>query len=294
MKHRRNASSRSAGFTPKQIAVLILFALLGSATLFLAGYVLLAGNPAAPSATLAAQSEPGNASLPPTWTAPAVQETRPAAAPIPVQNMPPLPASCAQSGSSFRQGTVRRVIDGSTIEVQDGENVLLVGYAGIEVLQANDPTGGSQEQPAARKARELLEGQPVVLVKDVSEQDSAGRLLRYVFSGSWFVNFELARQGLAAVSSSSPDQACAAFLKQAEQQARAEGLGIWQKTPVPTRTFVPFVTLDPNQNACDCSIKHLCSDFKTRAEAQACLNLCNDYSSKLDEDRDGIACEDLP
>jgi endonuclease YncB( thermonuclease family) len=291
MKRQRNASRRSAALTPRQIVILIVFALSGSAALFLAGYGLL-GN--APVATRQPQAEPGNASLFPTWTAPARQATHPAPAPTQTQNMPPLPASCAQSGSSFRQGTVLRVIDGSTIQVQDGENVLLVGYAGIEVPQANDPTGSPKDQPAARKARDLLEGKPVVLVKDVSEQDSAGRLLRYVFSGSQFINYELARQGLAEVSSNSPDQTCAAFLKQAEQQARVEGLGIWQSTPVPTRTFVPFVTLDPNQNACDCSIKHLCSDFRTHAEAQACLNLCNDYSSKLDEDRDGIACEDLP
>ena len=65
------------------------------------------------------------------------------------------------------------------------------------------------EQAAAQKARELIEGQPVVLVKDVTERDSAGRLLRYVFSGSRFVNFELAREGLATVLSNSPDSACA-------------------------------------------------------------------------------------
>ena len=292
MKHRSNAAHPKPGFSPQQIVVLILFAVLGFSTLTLAGYVLLAGNPAAPSATRVAQVGPDSPTLPPTWTAAPRTETPPASTPVPALAMPALPASCAQAGTGYQQGTVKHVVDGRTIEVQDGENVLRVGYAGIEIPHT-EPASAA-EQAAAQKARELIEGQPVVLVKDVTEQDSAGRVLRYVFSGSRFINFELARGGFATVLSNSPDKACAIFLAQAEQQARVEGLGIWQNTPVPTRTFVPFVTLDPNKTACSCSKRTLCSDFQTHAAAQACLNICNDYSSKLDEDRDGIACENLP
>lgn len=279
------ARSHQRGFTPQQIVILILFAVTCTAILAATGYWLFSGGLDAPSASISGQVEPQASVLPPTWTAPAVIETPPAATPAPAQAIPALPAGCAQAGTAFQQGIVRGIIDGSTIEVQDGENILRIGYAGITV---------TQDLPAAQKARELLEGQPVMLVKDISEQDSTGRLVRYVFSGSRFINFELARQGLATVLVNSPDQACAAFLEQAQQQARVEKLGSWQSTPVPTRTFVPFVTLDPNQAGCDCSVRYLCSDFKTHEEAQTCLNACNDYSSKLDEDRDGIACEDLP
>ncbi len=294
MKHQRSARPGNPGFTPQQIVILILFALLGTSTLALAGYMLLSGNAAVPADTHSAQAAPGSAALPPTWTASPDVKGTPAPENAQKQPMPALPASCAQAGTGFEQGTAQRVIDGSTVEVQVGDSVLRVGYAGIQVALETANPGDLSGQLAAQKARELLEGQPVILVKDASEQDSAGRLVRYVFSGSRFINYELARQGLATVLTNSPDQACAAFLQQAEQQAREEKLGIWQSTPVPTRTFVPLVTLDPNKAGCDCTIKYQCSNFKTHAEAQKCLNTCNDYSSKLDDDRDGIACENLP
>jgi hypothetical protein len=68
---------------------------------------------------------------------------------------------------------------------------------------------------------------------------------------------------------------------------------MWRPTPVPTHTFVPFVTVNPNA-ACDCSIRYECSDFQTHTAAQTCFNACNDYNSRLDEDHDGLACENLP
>ncbi len=286
----RSKASR-AGFTPQQILILILFGVLGSATLILAAYLILSGNlsvPAAPQTSGAPVSRAGP-TLPPTWTALPANATRLAATPSPMQRIPHLPASCAQAGKAFYQGNLTRVIDGGTIEVQVGGNLLRIGYAGIDISDMSGP-----DQPAAQKVSELVDGQPVMLVQDVSGQDAEGRLLRYVFAGSHFINFELVRQGFATVLPNSPDQACAAFLQQAEQQARADHLGVWNLTPVPTRTFMPIVTLDPNQLGCDCSKKYTCSDFKTHAAAQVCLNACNDYSSKLDEDHNGIACENLP
>ncbi len=290
MPDRRNRNHR-AGFTPQQILILILFGVLGSATLILAAYLVLTGNLSSPAASRAsgAQVSQAGPTLPPTWTALPANAARPAATSSPAQALPPLPASCAQAGKSFSQGSLTRVIDGGTIAVQAGGRLLRVGYAGIDISEMSGP-----DQPAAQKVRELIDSQPIVLVQDVSDQDAEGRLLRYVFAGSHFINFELVRQGFATVLPNSPDQACAAFLQQAEQQARADRLGVWTPTPVPTRTFMPFVTLDPNQLGCDCSKKYTCSDFKTHAAAQVCLNACNDYSSKLDEDHNGIACENLP
>ncbi|RPJ52477.1 MAG: hypothetical protein EHM21_00015 [Chloroflexi bacterium] len=283
---RARSSVRGSGksFTPQQIIVLILVGVLGSAALILAAFVLLSNRPALKSAAPVSETGPA---LPPTWTPQPANAAPAAGTPIPGQPLPALPASCALAGREFSQGTLIRVVDGNTVEVQVEGNTLRIGYAGIEVT----PESGQ----VAQKANELLNGQPVILVKDISEQDSAGRLLRYVFAGGRFINFELVRQGLAVAQVNSPDQSCAVFLQQAQQQARAERLGLWNPTPAPTKTFVPFVTLDPSaQSECDCSKRYECSDFRTHDEAQTCLNACNDYSSKLDDDRDGIACENLP
>ena len=139
----------------------------------------------------------------------------------------------------------------------------------------------------------MLEGQPVLLVRDVTDTDAAGRWVRYVFSSQRFVNYELVRQGFAAAQPASTDRACAIYLLEAQQKARAEGLGGWQVTPIPTSTFLPFVEIQPT-SVCDCFSRPECGNFKTRAEAQACYNACNDYNSRLDTDRDGLACEELP
>jgi endonuclease YncB( thermonuclease family) len=292
---RRQTRPAARGFTPQQILVLILVAVLGSAALILSAFVLLSARPAGPSAAPAAQAGSGGPALPPTWTPLSDKAAPEALTATPAQSFPALPASCAQGGAGFSQGTVARVVDGSTVEVQVGENVQRIGYAGIAVPVESGPPGAQAAERAAQKAHELLDGQAVLLVKDVSDQDSAGRLARYVFAGGRFINFELVRQGLAVLQPDTPDQACAAYLQQAEQQARVEHLGLWKATPVPTRTFVPFVTLDlATQSACDCSKRYECSDFRTHAGAQTCFNACNDYSSKLDDDRDGIACENLP
>jgi hypothetical protein len=70
---------------------------------------------------------------------------------------------------------------------------------------------------------------------------------------------------------------------------------MWQPTRVPTATFVPTVGFDPAMQApCDCMARPVCTDFSSHDEAQACYNACNDYNSRLDDDRDGLACEWLP
>ena len=215
----------------------------------------------------------------PTWTA------------IPAQAfLPTAPASCAQQARSLQVGTATGINEAGVLAVNVDGQVVPVVLAGI----ALPPTGDQREQ-LGQVMRAVAEGQLVLLAQDVSDQDSSGRLVRYVFVGEQFLNELVIRQGLALAAREAPDQSCAALLQQAEAQARIGRSGLWQPSPVPTSTFMPFVTLDPAiQAACDCSKDYTCSDFTTQAEAQTCYNACNDYDSKLDPDRDGKACETLP
>jgi micrococcal nuclease len=66
-----------------------------------------------------------------------------------------------------------------------------------------------------------------LLVKDISETDKYDRLLRYVFVGDTFVNFELVNQGYAAAVTFPPDVACEDVFRSAEADARSRGLGLW-------------------------------------------------------------------
>jgi micrococcal nuclease len=120
--------------------------------------------------------------------------------------------------------TLRRLIDGDTIEVELADGALYrVRYIGI-----NAPGSGERLFLAANTLNsELLAGKTILLVKDVSEVDRYDRLLRYVLAGDVFVNYELVRLGLAEPGSYPPDTACDETFFEAAQTARQAGLGIW-------------------------------------------------------------------
>ena len=108
---------------------------------------------------------------------------------------------------NITQAQVTRVVDGDTIEVSIGGTLYRVRYIGIdtpETVDPNRPVGCyGPEASAANKA--LVEGKTVTLERDVSDIDQYGRLLRYIYVGSTFVNAELVRQGYAHAYTYPPD-----------------------------------------------------------------------------------------
>lgn len=122
---------------------------------------------------------------------------------------------------------VKRVIDGDTIELEDGRKVR---YIGINTPESVDPRRGVQcfGKEASAFNRELVEGKVVRLEKDVSETDKYGRLLRFVYlEDGTFVNERLVSEGYAAASPYAPDISKKDFFKAAEMKARQEGRGLW-------------------------------------------------------------------
>lgn len=97
---------------------------------------------------------------------------------------------------------VTRVIDGDTIELENGERVR---YIGIDTPETVDPRKPVQcfGVEASKKNKELVEKKQVWLVKDVTDRDRYGRPLRYVYLGdpensnTVFVNLELVKEGFA-------------------------------------------------------------------------------------------------
>jgi micrococcal nuclease len=215
-------------------------------------------------------------------------------------------ASCIPNNPP-QTGKVVDVVDGDTIKVlldQDGKTYS-VRYIGMDTPENTSQIEYFGTEAAAKNA-ELVYGKTVALIKDVSETDRYGRLLRYVIADDLFVNYELVAQGYASTASYPPDVACIPTFQAAEQQALASKLGFWGAPPtqaillpLPTATLGGSGTSGGNAT-CNCSGPDLdCKDFKTHAAAQACYDNCValGYGNifRLDgNDNDGLACESLP
>jgi micrococcal nuclease len=124
---------------------------------------------------------------------------------------------------------VTRVIDGDTIEVDIGGKLYKVRYIGIDTPETVHPSKPVEcfGKEASEKNRQLVEGKTVRLEKDVSETDSYGRLLRYVWVGDNFVNDYLVRQGYAYAYTYPPDVKYAEQFVQAQREARENNRGLW-------------------------------------------------------------------
>ncbi len=197
-----------------------------------------------------------------------------------------------QEGEIFK---VVHVVDGDTIKLDNGQ---VVRYIGIDTPETVDPRKPVQcfGKEASAKNRELVEGKEVRLVKDISETDKYGRLLRYVYVGDEFINDYLVRQGYAHSSSYPPDVKYQDQFRSAEQEAREGKRGLWsdgaceaelKTVPAPIVTPKSVVTSDTvGGYVCNCS--KTCAQMGC-SEAQYQLNTCG--CSRRDADHDGIACD---
>lgn len=129
------------------------------------------------------------------------------------------------------QATVRRVIDGDTIQLTDGR---LVRYLGIDAPERRRREGDRwvlNPQPfgeaAAEANRRLVEGKRIHLEYDMRTRDRFGRLLAYVSVGQAMVNEELLKAGYARRLVIPPEEKYADRLRAAEDEARRERRGLW-------------------------------------------------------------------
>jgi micrococcal nuclease len=211
-------------------------------------------------------------------------------------------ASCIPNNSA-QTGKVVEVIDGDTIKVlldEDGK-VYSVRYIGMDTPE--DSSQGEYFGPEAKaKNTEFVSGKEIYLIKDVSEIDKYGRLLRYVLTNDFFVNYELVAQGYATTVSYPPDVSCIPTFLDAEQMASAAELGLWAEPP--TQAPLPTATSTSSGGSggnvpCNCGGLDLdCSDFGSHSAAQTCFDYCRSQSYgdvfRLEGDNDGSACESLP
>jgi endonuclease YncB( thermonuclease family) len=127
--------------------------------------------------------------------------------------------------------TVRAVIDGDTLELDDGRRVRLAGIAAPKrpaEFPARTPWPAADAAKSALAA--LAEGRAVELRFGGARADRHGRVVAHLFrsDGPWLQG-ELLRQGWARVETTVENRAEAAAMLKLEEAARRAGRGLWRE-----------------------------------------------------------------
>lgn len=154
-----------------------------------------------------------------------------------------VPAYDVAPTGAVQEGTVVRVSDGDTIEVEVEGRRRLLRYIGLDAPEIQGPYEDLEWLgPEAAQANYSLVGERTIfLEKEVSDTDRNGRLLRYVWlrdgAGWLMVNRELVRLGFAQARDYPPDTRYSEILFAAQQEAKSAGVGLWAS--LPANTTVP-------------------------------------------------------
>ena len=129
-------------------------------------------------------------------------------------------------------GTVARVIDGDTIELESGERIRYIGVDTPESTGGKDDCYGTE---ASDRNEELVEGKKVSIEYDVECTDRYDRLLAYVSVDGEVVNRSLVADGYACTLFIAPNGAdVQAEYSALERQAQMQDLGLWGACEVVT------------------------------------------------------------
>jgi micrococcal nuclease len=144
-----------------------------------------------------------------------------------------LPFLLAGTATAFMfEGTVVRVVDGDTIQVQLADRVEKIRYIGVNTPEIHHPIKG--REPGGRQAAQvnqgLVGGRRVRLELDVQTRDRHGRLLAYVWIGDTMVNAELVRLGYAQVMTVPPNVRYQELFVKLQREARDANRGLWRST----------------------------------------------------------------
>jgi len=125
---------------------------------------------------------------------------------------------------------VKRVVDGDTIQLENGQKVR---YIGINTPESVDPRRPIQcfGKEASNKAKELLNGRTIILESDSTQgdRDEYRRLLRYVFlpDGTNFDEFMIEKGYAHEYTFKGKLYKYRTEFIQAEKTAEKERKGLW-------------------------------------------------------------------
>jgi endonuclease YncB( thermonuclease family) len=300
---RRRILTRGPELTLTRIAIILLAALLGfSALSNMARSNSSASHPPSPASGIDAS--------------PLTGESPGASGPV----APSTGAQPAFQPSATTQfATVTSVTDGDTIKVEIDGKEYRVRYIGMDAPEpdATDPAIKRIADAATAANSGIVAGKDVYLEREVSDTDRFGRLLRDVWliddGGSYvLVNVELVRLGYAQISTFPPDVRYVRELQAAQQQAQADGVGIWgigksisPEVPVapgasgvagagasPQGAVGPSGSANchPSYDPCLPIVEDLdCAQVRAMGKAPVTVKGPDDYM--LDAEEDGLGCE---
>jgi len=191
--------------------------------------------------------------------------------------------------------TVRRVIDGDTIEVASppGTRIRLIGV--------DTPERGAcfSREATAHTSTLLPVDQRVRLAYDVGRTDRFGRTLAYVYrlADGLFVNLGLARDGFAMQLSVAPNVRHAEEFGQAVAEARNARRGLWGGCQASATTSASTTTTTGGTTTCSAAYPDVCippppPDLDCPEISHRRFRVLAPDPHGLDgNDNDGIGCE---
>lgn len=141
--------------------------------------------------------------------------------------VPTIPHTYRLTGA-YERSRVQEVIDGDTFILTNGEHIRTIGINAPEIAH-DGSTAECFGEEAKNAAKTLVEGKIVSLLADTEERDVYGRLLRYVFVGTTFMNEELVRHGMARTLPIEPNTRFQSVFQLAQQEAKNRSVGLWGK-----------------------------------------------------------------
>lgn len=121
---------------------------------------------------------------------------------------------------------VKRVINGGTIQLSNGERVRLIGVDTPETKHPKKPVEYFSKEASAF-TKKMVEGKRVRLEYDWQSKDKYGHTLAYVYlKDGTFLNAEIIKQGYGHAYTKFPFKYIEEF-KQYERKARENKRGLW-------------------------------------------------------------------
>lgn len=218
----------------------------------------------------------------------------------------PLPTSSIPSDKESAQ--IVKVVDGDTISVLlNGKNEI-IRIIGINTPETVDPRKNVEcfGKEASDKAKSYFENaqNKAWLEEDPTQgdKDKYQRLLRYVFTDNGQTDYghRIISEGYAYEYTYNTPYKYQTSYRQAQEYAQNNKLGLWADeacSQINQLQISNDKSTDIKQGSRSIEGDRDCKDFKTQKEAQEFFISQGGPGSdphKLDQDKDGAACESLP
>ena len=164
-----------------------------------------------------------------------------------------VPKSMTTNKDINNKYVVISVIDGDTFRINNKQRVRLLGIDTPE-------KGECYYKEASKALTNLIEGQIVILEKDISDKDKYGRWLRYAIlqketGDNILVNAYMVANGYALTTAIPPDKHYRELLRAKQEKAKRNKLGLWGACNYKEKNDTSLREQDSKPTNSECIIK---------------------------------------